>query len=320
MTNFICATCGTQFAETATAPEHCAICDDVRQYVPPSGQQWTRLEQLRRKHRNSWRQYEPGLLGIGTEPEFAIGQRALLVRTAQGNFLWDCITLLDDATVELVRSLGGLRGIAISHPHYYTTMVEWSRAFEAPIHLHADDREWVMRPDDAVRFWEGETNELAPGVTLQRCGGHFPGGTILHWREGAEGRGALLTGDILAVMPDGMLSFMFSYPNAIPLPERAVAAILEKIEPLSFDLAASESIRDKAHRWLGQMASLKDAPERFKVYLLVGAPQRDELKPAFANAMSILGKIPGDKELVLEQDAPRLAADIERELETHTQP
>ncbi len=235
MANFICVTCGTQFIATEKPPQHCAICEDVRQYVPPAGQQWTTLERLRRKHRNSWRQYEPDLFGIATEPEFAIGQRALLVRTAAGNFLWDCIAFLDDATIELVRSLGGLRGIAISHPHYYTTMVEWSRAFDAPIHLHADDRKWVMRPDDAIRFWEGETNELAPGVTLQRCGGHFSGGTILHWRGGAEGRGALLTGDILAVMPDGMLSFMFSYPNAIPLPDRAVAAIGEKIEALVFD-------------------------------------------------------------------------------------
>lgn len=91
------------------------------------------------------------------------------------------------------------------------------------------------------------------------------------------------------------------------------------LEPLSFDLAAPESIRDKAHRWLGQMASLKDAPERFKVYLLVGGPQQDELRPAFANAMSILGKIPGDKEIVLEQDAPQLAARIQKEVETHSQ-
>ena len=107
--------------------------------------------------------YEPGLLGIGTTPEFAIGQRALLLRTANGNFLWDCISLLDDATVELVHSLGGLRGIAISHPHYYTTMVEWSRAFgDAPIYLHAADREWVMRPDDAIDFWEGEEQESRP--------------------------------------------------------------------------------------------------------------------------------------------------------------
>lgn len=92
------------------------------------------------------------------------------------------------------------------------------------------------------------------------------------------------------------------------------------LEPLSFDLAGSESIRDKAHRWLGQMASLKDAPEQFKVYLLVGGPQQDELRPAFANAMSILGKIPGDKEIVLEKDAPQLAAWIEKEVETHGQP
>lgn len=236
MRNFICETCGTQFAATETPPAHCAICEDVRQYVSPRGQQWTTLEQLRRKHRNSWRQYEPGLFGIGTEPEFAIGQRALLVSTPDGNFLWDCIAFLDQATIELVRSLGGLRGIAISHPHYYTTMVDWSRAFaNAPIHLHADDREWVMRPDHAIRFWEGKENQLAPAVTLHRCGGHFPGGTILHWRDGAERSGVLLSGDILAVMPDGMLSFMFSYPNAIPLPDRAVAAIGEKIEPLAFD-------------------------------------------------------------------------------------
>lgn len=236
MTNFICATCGTQFAASAAPPPQCAICQDVRQYVPPRGQQWTTLDALRKNHRNSWRQYEPGLFGLGTEPDFAIGQRALLLHTPEGNFLWDCIALLDEATIELIRSLGGLRGIAISHPHYYSTMMEWSRAFAgAPIHLHADDREWVMRPDPAIRFWEGEENQLAAGITLQRCGGHFPGGTILHWRDGADGRGVLLAGDILAVMPDGMLSFMFSYPNAIPLPDRAIAAIGEKIEPLIFD-------------------------------------------------------------------------------------
>jgi glyoxylase-like metal-dependent hydrolase (beta-lactamase superfamily II) len=236
MSKFICSTCGTQFAETEQPPARCPICEDERQYVPPPGQKWTTLEQLWGNHRNSWRKYEPGLFGIGTEPEFAIGQRALLLQTNEGNFLWDCISLLDDATIALVQSLGGLRGIAISHPHYYSTMVEWSRAFgDAPIHLHTADREWVMQSDESIRFWDGETNELAPGLTLHRCGGHFPGGTILHWEAGAEGKGALLTGDILAVMPDGMLSFMFSYPNAIPLPDSAVAAIGEKVAPLVFD-------------------------------------------------------------------------------------
>jgi glyoxylase-like metal-dependent hydrolase (beta-lactamase superfamily II) len=236
VTNFVCAACGTQFAETEAPPPDCAICQDSRQFIPPGGQRWTTLAQLRTSHRNAWQSYEAGLFGIGTTPDFAIGQRALLLRTEAGNFLWDCLSLLDEATVALVRSLGGLRGIAISHPHYYTTMVEWSRAFDdAPIYLHAADREWVMRPDDAIVFWEGDQEELAPGVTLIRCGGHFAGGTVLHWRDGAEGRGALLSGDILQVTPDGMVSFMFSYPNLTPLPASAVQTIVQRLAPLTYD-------------------------------------------------------------------------------------
>lgn len=236
MTSFLCVACGTQFAATEAPPAFCAICQDPRQFVPPSGQQWTTLEQLRAGHRNAWQECEPGLLGIGTVPEFAIGQRALFLRTPHGNFLWDCISLLDPATIELIRSLGGLCGIAISHPHFYTTVVEWSRAFgDTPIHLHEADREWVMRPDRTIQFWQGEEKELAPGLRLIRCGGHFPGGAILHWNHGAEGRGALLTGDILQVTPDGMVSFMFSYPNLTPLSAAAVQMIAQKVAPLPFD-------------------------------------------------------------------------------------
>jgi hypothetical protein len=269
MTNFVCSTCGTQFAATEKPPECCAICKDPRQYVPRGGQQWTTLEELRATHRNSWQNCEPGLFGIGTVPDFAIGQRALLLRTNEGNFLWDCISLLDQATVELLHSLGGLRGIAISHPHYYTTMVEWSRAFDdAPIYLHAADRQWVMRPDKAIQFWEEEEKELAPGLTLLRCGGHFPGATILHWRDGAEGRGALLTGDILQVTPDGMVSFMFSYPNLIPLPAGAVEMIGQKVAECAFDRIygafwgrtipsnAREKMRRSVTRYLAAIDSL----------------------------------------------------------------
>ena len=232
----ICKTCGTQFPESTEPPVSCAICSDPRQFVPKSGQAWTTLDELRRTHRNSFREYEPDLIGIGTVPEFAIGQRALLLRTPQGNFLWDCITLIDDATVELVSGLGPLRGIAISHPHYYSAMLEWSAAFDdAPIFLHAADREWVMRTGNAIQFWEEAQHELAPGVILIHCGGHFAGGTVLHWAAGAEGRGALLSGDILQVGPDGMVSFMYSYPNLIPLPARAVRRIAEAVEPFTYD-------------------------------------------------------------------------------------
>ena len=232
----ICKACGTQFPESPAPPASCPICCDVRQFVPRSGQEWTTLEQLRERHRNNFREYEPNLIGIGTEPEFAIGQRALLLQTPQGNFLWDCITLIDDATVEKIAGLGGLHGIAISHPHYYSAMLEWSAAFDdAPIFLHAADREWVVRAGHAIQFWDGARHELATGVTLIHCGGHFAGGTVLHWASAAEGRGALLSGDILQVGPDGMVSFMFSYPNLIPLAAKTVKRVAEAVSPFAYD-------------------------------------------------------------------------------------
>jgi hypothetical protein len=236
MPAFICITCGTQFTPSATEPERCPICDEPRQFVPGSGQAWTTHEALARRYCNCFRQHETSLIGIGTAPAFAIGQRALLVMTEEGNVLWDCISLVDEATITIVKALGGLAGIAISHPHYYSSMVQWAHAFGAPIHLHAADRQWVMRPDPAIKFWDGDTLALARGVTLIRCGGHFAGGTVLHWADGAERRGALLSGDIVQVIPDRrFVTFMRSYPNMIPLSAPAVERIGALLEPYSFD-------------------------------------------------------------------------------------
>jgi hypothetical protein len=238
MPAFICATCGSQFTPSQAPPPSCPICEDERQYVPPGGQKWTTLDELAPRHFNCYQQYEPGLIGVGTVPEFAIGQRALILRAADGNVLWDCISFIDAATIELVKGLGGLAAIAISHPHYYSTMVEWSRAFGGiPIYLPAADRQWIMRPDPVIKLWEGDTLQLAPGITLIRCGGHFAGGSVLHWAGGGEGQGALLSGDIVQLIPDRKhVSFMRSYPNLIPLSAPAVARIGAILEPFSFDV------------------------------------------------------------------------------------
>ena len=235
VTNYICATCGTQFPASELPPERCPICEDERQYIGWSGQRWTTLEELRRAHRCEIRD-DIGLTGIGTEPSFAIGQRALLVRTAEGNLMWDCITMIDDAAVEAVRGLGGIRAIAISHPHYYSSVVEWAHAFGAAVYLHAADRQWVMRPDPAIEHWDGDVKELWSGLTLIRAGGHFAGGTVLHHRDGADGRGALLSGDIVMVAQDRRwVTFMYSYPNYIPLNAAAVDRIFAAVEPFAFD-------------------------------------------------------------------------------------
>ncbi|MEP7286789.1 MAG: MBL fold metallo-hydrolase [Chloroflexota bacterium] len=237
MPYYICTTCGSQFAETATPPVNCPICEDERQYVGWGGQQWTTLDAVQATYHPVTKLEEPHLTGIGIEPKFAIGERALLIQSSGGNVLWDCIPLIDTAVVETVRGLGGLAAIAISHPHYYTTMVEWSRAFgDIPIYLHAADRKWVMRPDPAIVFWEGETKTLGDGLTLIRCGGHFEGGTVLHWAAGADGRGALLAGDIIQVANDRrFVSFMYSYPNYIPLNRNGVQHILDAVAPFRYD-------------------------------------------------------------------------------------
>jgi hypothetical protein len=236
MPAFICTTCGTQYPESDVPPSGCRICQDERQYVNPLGQAWTTLQAIRRTHFNAFRRHEPGLIGIATTPAFAIGQRALLLRTSAGNILWDCISFIDEATVEIVQALGGIAAIAISHPHFYSSVVEWSHAFgRSPIYLHAADEPWVMRPDPAMTFWEGETRQLAPGVTLLRCGGHFAGGTVLHWADGAGGKGALLAGDILHVGPDRRVSFMRSYPDLIPLDAGSIQHIAAVLADRSFD-------------------------------------------------------------------------------------
>ena len=237
MPAFICNTCGTQYAPTDAPPSACPICNDERQYVTPAGQSWITLESLRGRCYNAWRELEPNLLSIVTFPAFGIGQRAQLLRTPHGNILWDCIALIDRATVELIGAMGGIKGIAISHPHYYTCMVEWSEALGGvPIHLHAADRKWIMRGGPAIQLWHGETKELAPGLTLIRCGGHYPGGQVLHWPAGAGGKGALLSGDIVQVVADNKsVSFMWSFPNFIPLSAPRVEGVVKALAPYAFD-------------------------------------------------------------------------------------
>jgi hypothetical protein len=236
MPAYICTACGMQYPDTEAPPPQCLICEEERQYVPPTGQGWTTLPALGARHFNSFRQHEEGLIGIGTQPGFAIGQRALLVCTPHGNVLWDCVALLDAATVALIKGLGGLAAIGISHPHFYTTMVEWSRAFDCPVHLHGADRAWIMRSDPAIKLWAGETLALLPDVTLIRGGGHFPGGAMLHWAKGAGGRGVLCSSDIATVTVDRkFLSFMRSYPNLIPLSAREVEGIAAALAPFAFD-------------------------------------------------------------------------------------
>jgi glyoxylase-like metal-dependent hydrolase (beta-lactamase superfamily II) len=175
------------------------------------------LDALRSDHRNVIRT-EGEFTAVGVEPSFGIGQRALLV----DDVLWDCVPLLD-------ADVSSLRAVAISHPHYYSTMVEWAERFDCPVLIHEADREWVMRPSPRIEFWSGSTLALGSSLLI-RCGGHFDGGTVL--LHGSS----LLSGDIVQVIPDrAWVSFMYSFPNYIPLPADRVQAIADALATHSFE-------------------------------------------------------------------------------------
>ncbi|KAG5298134.1 metallo-beta-lactamase [Histoplasma ohiense] len=259
----ICSMCGAQH-DTRSA-KSCKVCDDPRQYIPPEGQSWTTLRELQqsKKYHNQFRMNKnhSGLISIYTVPQVAIGQRAILCCTSAGNVLWDCITYIDDETVRRINELGGIEAIVISHPHFYSTSVHWAETFGCPVYTSAEDQEWLMRrapvtktisaaqsKDGPERFtgiglWEGkELNLLGGQVMAVKVGGHFPGSSVLLWKETKK----LLVADSVMVVPSGVyhvdrlpgttsFTFMWSYPNFIPLPPDDVYGIWKAIVDLDFD-------------------------------------------------------------------------------------
>ncbi|KAF9163649.1 hypothetical protein BGX21_002966 [Mortierella sp. AD011] len=237
--SYVCVTCGTNTpADASGAPlAACIICDEPRQYVRSSGQEWTTLDSLKSagKHTNNFTPTEAdpeNLISISTSPTFAIGQRGILVRTPKGNVLWDCIAYIDEETVARIKELGGLKAIVISHPHYYSCLKEWSDAFGGiPVYTHANDKKWVQRPADNHVFWEGTSIDLLDGEIKVLCpGGHFDGSSLLLWNKN------LLVADTMMVAASRRsVSFMYSFPNYWPLPPQDVKTVWKTVRPYEFD-------------------------------------------------------------------------------------
>jgi hypothetical protein len=241
------------------------VCEDERESVGWDGQQWTTMDRIAADHATEIREEEPNLIGFGTSPSFGIGQRALVVRTPEGNVMWDCVSLLDErATAELER-LGGLAAICMSHPHFYGAHVEFADRFDARILIPRADERWIQRPSPRITLFD-DVVEPVPGLTLVRIGGHFDGAAVLHWPAGSEGRGALLTGDTIAVVQDrDWVSFMWSFPNFIPLDDATIADIVRRVEPLAFDriyggwwgrvviTEGAAAVRRSAERYIARM-------------------------------------------------------------------
>ncbi|KAM0443956.1 hypothetical protein ACHAQK_002703 [Fusarium lateritium] len=250
----LCVTCGTQYdIPFDNKPPTCRMCNQVtnraktiqepRQFVPPSGQSWTTLEKLQATHKNQFKQDDKDsrIWSIFSTPQVAIGQRAIFIQTEAGNVIWDCISLLDQETIDFIKSRGGLAAIAISHPHFYSTHLEWAREFDCPVYLAHEDQEWLNREDPEGRriFVEGETKTILPGVNMVKLGGHFPGSSVLHWN------GKIFTGDTIGISLSGLnrshhnkdhqvFFFHYAFPNFIPLAPTAMHLMWKRLRVWDF--------------------------------------------------------------------------------------
>ena len=93
-----------------------------------------------------------------------------------------------------------------------------------------------MRPDASIRFWSGDAKRLMRDMTLIKTGGHFEGFDVLHWSRAHDGNGVLFAGDQSEVCMDrGWVTFMYSYPNYIPLNRRAIQGIVASLKPYPFE-------------------------------------------------------------------------------------
>lgn len=236
MPAYICRTCGLQYPPSDTPPAQCKVCSDDRQYVSWAGQAWTTEEELQQQHQVRI-EADGDLLGIGVSPNFAIPQRALLVPSKAGNILWDCTSVVTSEAVQALQQHGGVGMIAISHPHFYSAMVEWSEALGGvPILLHGADKQWVARSSSRIEFWNGDALELAEGVKLIHCPGHFPGSSVLHWSGAPGGKSVLLAGDSIHVAQNRrQVSFVHSVPNHMPMDTAHVLGIRRRLQGLALD-------------------------------------------------------------------------------------
>lgn len=231
----ICTTCGTAITIYSAPPALCPICNDERQYIGDGGQHWTSLEELQSVKKIEINAISNGLFTLQVKPSFAIGQRAFFIESRSGNILWDCIPFIDDDTIAFIKRKGGLKAIVISHPHYYSLMARWAEIFDCVIYLHQADSKWVFCRDEKIQFWNNRHLDLWEGITAINTGGHFDGSSVLllPWHHP---KGILLTGDSLYITRNGKaLTFMYSYPNHIPLPAYVIQEIDRRLSGIDFE-------------------------------------------------------------------------------------
>jgi hypothetical protein len=180
----------------------------------------------------------------------------------------------------------------------------------------------VLPPDDSSLQWSeqggGFTDDLAKTIDelYKRFVERYVAGAEQVSRSDEEiakpfkaklGRKAEKLAEKTIETKDYQYDFRFAWKNNI----------WHLYEPVSFDLVDPGSIREKANKWLGRGVALHDAKEKFKIHFLLGEPRQAETKAAFENAIHLLSKMPGQKELVRESEMEHFAEHVAEEIGSH---
>ena len=187
MERFICVTCGTQFPDATTRRR----LPDLRRPAPVRPARRASVDDARRARapttRNEFRDEGDARSASAPSRSSRSASARCSSRSATRNLLWDCVTLLDDATAAEVERRGGLAGDRDLAP----ALLLGDGRVGAPLRLPDPPARRRRRVGHAARSRRSRTGtastlELGDGLTLVRGGGHFPGGTMLHRAEGAR--------------------------------------------------------------------------------------------------------------------------------------
>jgi hypothetical protein len=234
---FVCTNCGfwQKFFET---PSTCPICGDYRHVLPAHGWSFLGLEEARGLGRCVFEEVENGIWRYGTETPLGIAPLGYVIVRPEGNVGFEGTGWYDEAALEHIESIGGIRYLSASHPHSYGALWQLRERFEPEVILQAEDLPWATAFPPTWTF--DERLRIGDDAELLCTGGHFAGHTMLYLPE----RKIVFVGDALKFEIDPSderratgVSTHKAFVRRIPLTRREVERYREVFAALDFEQA-----------------------------------------------------------------------------------
>jgi hypothetical protein len=239
-----CTNCGHWQRWPAPGPLTCPVCADVRNALPEHGFEFLTDKQVDELVIGFCRPTAVGgVTEFGTEPRFGLDSRGWVVETDDGLLGFECAPWYTAPMLAELRRMeeekGALEVLAASHVHGYGALWQLQAELEPRV-VAVGVHDLVWTKAFRVTWPADDVLELAPGLTLHRTGGHFPGHSVLHDSR----RGLLFCGDSLKVDLDDAgrpvgLSAHKAFHAQIPLSHAELREYLAVVAELEFGAVAT---------------------------------------------------------------------------------